>query len=258
MNTVRAIVSRFLRYPKEAVTLVPVANYEPCRSNIVGAAGFRLLSHGIRVSHRVSDERYFLEYTGRGCAYLLEKDVLDQALKGMWHNTTRIDIAIDLHTDISPARFVREHCAGSARTRCSIRSPTGETEYIGSMKSDRYCRVYRYADPHPRSEDLRIEIVFRRAHARVAAKYVAEGNLEGVAVAEGERLGIKHPAWNNNASEPRPVKALRRHSRTNAGTLIWLRTAVAPALARMLLEEEITWEEFNASVLDAMRGDVVE
>jgi hypothetical protein len=189
---------------------------------------------------------------GKACARIGRTKQLSTFLLYTSGDATRIDIALDLKTDMRPKAFIRYLDLNERITRTSIKSGTGETEYIGSQKSERYARVYRYYDPHPRSDTLRIELVYRRDYAKKVAEVAATGNLASIVSEALGRYGCSHPQLRLKDVDAASLQVPRRHSKNNAGTLIWLKNAVAPAIARMLHEEELTWSELTEWVNDEM------
>jgi hypothetical protein len=106
------------------------------------------------------------------------------------------------------------------------------------MKSEEYIRVYRYFPPHPRSELLRVEFVFRRDVARAVAQQIQLTGIESVAkwAADKKHLGAGewediHP-FTGEIPYPRGTKA------TNA-SLIWLLKQVAPKFKELCLNGTI-------------------
>lgn len=141
------------------------------------------------------DSGMTFEIGGKACAYLhasqrLQAVVLKALEVG---NVTRLDIAVDMETDTDPRDFVEQRSNKRQKSVETAVSSTGTTCYIGSRKSDRYARVYRYNDPHPRADLLRCEMVFRGKHADIAARqWLAVGDEE-LAARAGNIYGWEHP-----------------------------------------------------------------
>lgn len=179
------------------------------------------------------------EATGQGCDWLRSWAVLDEIVRDTAHRATRIDIAVDIQTDTTPEAFVAAGVTGRMQTRAHLKSASGETVYIGSQKSDRFARVYRYAPPHPRSDKLRIEHVYRKEHAKdMAARWTLAGaEACKSACFEGYKWG--HATW----SETGTVDPLRRRNvsdaRSASGTIRWLIQQAAPAFQRLVAEGAI-------------------
>lgn len=179
------------------------------------------------------------EMSGTGCARMRDAELLPTILEHVKDRITRLDIATDISTETRPGDFVDAGFTSRTKTIGRFTSRTGETVYVGSQKSDKYVRVYRYDDPHPRADLLRVEAVYRRKHATRAAEMVLRLGTAIAAVSLHEGMKWQHEAW-NPSDEPSPVPALPKQQKTDAGTLHWLVTQVAPAFKRMVEEEHIT------------------
>lgn len=189
------------------------------------------------------------ELSGRACEGLRSHSSACAFLSPILERITRLDYAVDVQCDTRPALFSNARSHKGFRSLSFIQSDTGETIYVGSPKSDRFCRVYRYNPPHPRHRLLRVEFVFRRGLARDAAKSLclAESH-EAFAAALGNTYGWAHPVWQPGATtdERLRVPIVTRHS---DDTVRWLYKQCAPALARKLKEQAIDLPEFLEYVL---------
>jgi len=127
----------------------------------------------------------FVELPGQACTWAREVAVFERLVKMTADRASRIDAAIDIVTATTPEQFVAAgHAARFSDSLGNIKSKTGDTYYVGSRKSDRCARVYRYAPPHPRSHLLRIEAEYKGASARILAGTIASaGQLEAVRAA---------------------------------------------------------------------------
>ena len=181
-----------------------------------------------------------IEISGQGCENLISAgDELRNVLRGCKDRVTRIDIACDIETETTPLTFVKELSHERMRTNGHIVSGTGETCYVGSQKSERYARVYRYNAPHPRSHLLRVEHVFRKDYAKKVASQIVDASLASVATAAGLSFGWKHPDWQTKESEGADISVV--HERGNTGsTVFWLVHSVAPAFRRLCADGTIT------------------
>lgn len=170
-----------------------------------------------------------LELGGAACDYLQGKGQLLPLIERNIDGVTRIDFAGDIVTDLTPADFLsfgrspRHLSAGRAV------SATGETEYIGAPTSDRRCRVYRYAPPHPRADALRVEAILRRELAKAAALELSSRSIEDVWSAACQPFSFKCPLWRQPAQSLSPRETLRNEP-TNASRLRWLEKQIRPAV----------------------------
>jgi len=173
-----------------------------------------------------------IEISGQGCETLISKGLLGKVLHCVQSRVTRIDIACDIETDCRPQEFVGVTTHERMRASGYQTSETGETCYVGSQKSDRYARVYRYNDPHPRSHLLRIEHVFRREYAKVVAEKCAENNIDAIAVASGRAFGWAHAEWQPEKMDDASIQ-ISHDRREQGNTVFWLVNSVAPAFKRL-------------------------
>jgi len=176
-----------------------------------------------------------VEVSGNGCDYLRREGVLETVLANAADRMTRIDIAVDLETDTDPMDFASMRTNGRIEAIGDYKSASGRTVYVGSQKSERFCRVYRYNAPHPRSHLLRVEMVFRRAGAKSVAKALCASSDDMVAADAGDYYGWYHPTWqlrDGDASKITPVSSERNMGKT----VFWLVKQVAPAFKRAVSE----------------------
>lgn len=172
------------------------------------------------------------QVTGEGCRRLREAGTLMELIREVHNRVSRIDVCMDFATE-EPLEGLFE----TAKRVSFINSRSGQTFYVGSMKSDKYARVYRYSAPHPRAGFARLECVYRRKFAQEAARYVVEMGVErafssmvssnritlrgdiAAAVGSGERMRVAPPV--NTGAET---------------TLRWLMEAAAPAFKRLVAD----------------------
>jgi len=174
-----------------------------------------------------------VEVSGQGCERLIAKNLLGDVLARCHERITRIDIASDVETNTRPTEFVEKMNHERMRTSGHVVSDTGETFYVGSQKSDRYARVYRYNAPHPRSHLLRIEHVFRRDYAKAVARQITDAGIERVAFSAGEAFGWAHQSWQPLVDEGVDLSVIKAEP-TMGGTVFWLIKSVAPAFKKLV------------------------
>jgi len=179
-----------------------------------------------------------VEISGQGCETIIELGKMEAVLERIADRVTRIDIATDIETAVAPTEFVALTAHERMRASGYQKSETGETCYVGSQKSDRYARVYRYSEPHPRSNLLRIEHVFRRDYAKVVAKTAMGGDIAAVAMAAGQAFGWTHPEWNLDAETEVDISVVKAE-RGAGKTVFWLVHSVAPAFQRLIADGTI-------------------
>jgi len=142
-----------------------------------------------------------------------------------------LDFAIDMECDTTPQQFAECSDAQTFGSRGSYVSDTGETYYIGSRKSDRMARVYRFAAPHPRAHLLRAEIELKGDAAKKACEMLLSTSLIAVSLAAHAPFKWSHPSWAPEISEVSKLPA-RNYTLDNAGRLRWLDLTVVPAIKK--------------------------
>lgn len=175
---------------------------------------------------------FTVEISGQGCERLLTAGALHNLLKQVQDRVTRVDVACDIETSTRPHEFVFFNKHQRMQSSGYVKSPSGETCYVGSQKSERYARVYRYNDPHPRSHLLRIEHVFRRKHAKVVATAIVDNGISAVAAAAGNVFGWGHSDWQSAGDSDMDLSTVRAE-RDGGKTVYWLVNSVAPAFRRL-------------------------
>lgn len=157
---------------------------------------------------------------------------------------SRLDVATDMENDETPSGFVACAAPTALKTRSDMESPTGRTVYLGSRSSDRFCRVYRYNPPHPRSHLLRAEFQLKNDYAKRAGEAIAQGEaVNGIAAELGRVFGFQHPAWQPQAE---PVKLKVQSHAQSGNTVFWLTTTVAPLMRRLKREGKLDVEAWFA------------
>lgn len=179
-----------------------------------------------------------VEISGSGCERLITLGVMESVVGSIVERLTRVDIATDIETEVTPTEFVSDISHKRMRSHGTQISSTGETVYIGSQKSDRYARVYRYAKPHPRGHLLRCETVFRKAYAKACGRRLLDSGIGSVARASGEAFGFSHVVWRPDAVQEADISIVSP-SRTAGNTVHWLITAAAPAFKRLVASGDI-------------------
>jgi len=179
-----------------------------------------------------------VEVTGTGCERLIALGILDGLLANVKDAVSRIDIATDIITDVTPQEFVSVTTHERMRTSGHQTSETGETCYVGSQKSDRYARVYRYYYPHPRHELLRVEVVFRRDHAKKVALACLDSGENSVARAAGNAFGFSHSVWKPDLAQHADISIVS-DNRKGGNTVFWLIKSCAPAFKRLVKSGDI-------------------
>lgn len=193
-----------------------------------------------------------VEITGTGCQELTKADLLLELLSNTKGRVTRVDVSADVKTEVSPFEFAKQRDGARFRAIGTFASESGETVYIGSHKSDRYAAVYRYAPPHPRSDNLRIEHRFKGKRAKETVEYILSHGLAETIAACGGVFGWCHPLWNPLVQSFAPL-VTERLDKQSADAIRWLLTQVFPAMRRY--EEQGIIPDLQAFVQEHLFSD---
>lgn len=179
-----------------------------------------------------------IELSGKGCDFIRDLGLQQKLLESVKERVSRIDLAADMETDTLPIEFAPRKQYAATRSFSELRSKTGQTVYIGSMASERYTRVYRYAPPHPRHKYLRVEHVFRRKVARSVAQKILDDGEKAVADWASHKANFIHKSWVYGNREI-SLKTYSKNQLDAGKTIQWLKTQVRPAFRRLIEEGEI-------------------
>jgi len=204
-------------------------------SHTIGTSGIVVFSNPKR-------NDVLVELSGKACDYIRIVGVQEELLERVKNRVTRLDLACDMETSTTPVDFAPRSQYATTKTYSEISSRTGQTVYLGSMASERYTRVYRYAYPHPRARCLRVEFVFRRKVARAVVDQILGEGETSVAIWAGNRENFNHSAWIHDDSQI-TIKTGTRQEWDAGRTLTWLRRQVKPAVRRLMAEMEIADQE---------------
>lgn len=208
--------------------------------------------YAVSAAHEIGARVFFghatapplIELPGAACDLTHSSGELLPFLARNTDTVTRIDFAADLPTHIFPFDFVAAGRSARQTSMSKIDSPSGQTVYIGSPKSDRRLRVYRYRAPHPRAPFLRVECMLRNELARAA---VTEALNNGIASAWRVAIsvyGLEHPLI-YAARTDRKFEATLRNEPTSAGKLAWIHRQVVPALRQAIKAGLIDLQTLN-------------
>lgn len=197
---------------------------------------------GITLYASISLNHMCCEISGSGCERLIQRHLLEKILTAVAKRVTRIDVACDIETETAPMEFVSLTSHKRMRSSGYQKSATGETCYVGSRTSERYARVYRYAEPHPRAHLLRVEHVFHKAYAKAVARAILDHGQDAVATSAGEAFGWSHDEWQPQNTVI-PDLSIVTAERAAGKTITWMINSVAPAFKRLCDEGTILDQE---------------
>lgn len=184
------------------------------------------------------------EVTGKGCEFLQYHDGFVDVFQQTHDRCTRIDLCVDFETGVTNMvdDFISAGYSDRFKSISSVKSSAGQTFYIGSRKSERMCRVYQYNEPHPRSNNLRIEFELKDKRAKQVAGLLADGvDLRDVIISTGNAYSFEHIFWKSfcDGSIGESLPPIKGKQSSNA-TLAWLLRQCVPAFKRLVKEGIIT------------------
>jgi hypothetical protein len=182
-----------------------------------------------------------VELSGQTCEIIRDGGAEDELLHLAKERVTRIDLAVDFETDVRPVDFLSNGYNPVFKARSHITDIAGETEYVGSWNSERFARIYRYNDPHPRSHLLRVEHVYRSQWAKAVVPLILEKGVVEACLSAGKAFGWMHPLWDRSGGEISRLTA-PRSTPSQASKYRWLTTQVAPAIRAAISEG---WFDFD-------------
>jgi len=204
---------------------------------------FRACDNGIAVYAHHKLPHFLVELSGEGCEALRQVGEFDELLASVTPRITRIDIACDMECETDPMAFANRRDRGRFKGSGLQRSSDGTTVYVGSKTSNRWAKVYRYNEPHPRHKLLRAEHTFKGEDGKKAGAYLYEHGYEAMAQQCQSIFGWKHDSW-----QLRPASALEltahREERSEGKTLFWLYDTVGPLMARLQDEGKLDLSTF--------------
>jgi len=206
--------------------------------------------HGVRLYGGSPTNTILVEISGRACEGIREFAAAKSFVDPLCERLTRIDFACDVRTNTAPNDFYNTRSHKRFRSASYITSQTGTTVYSGSPKSDRFCRIYRYNPPHPRSELLRVEFVFRGELAKAIGVDIQRAESEAAFVsALGNTWGWQHKDWTPGIQSDEKVTApiISKHGEE---TLAWLYKQVLPAMAKLMARGELDMTDFLEGVYE--------
>jgi DNA relaxase NicK len=217
--------------------------------------GFSSPNHDIMMYVGSNTSTVLYELSGRFWERCTDLDVVKDLLLPIKDNVTRIDVSTDMETKTRPTDFANSRTKGNSLSVGYLKSPDGETVYLGSMKSDRYARIYRYEHPHPRSDLLRFEVVYRRDFSKSLAEAILQAaHWSDLAQAVERPYKFAHPDWKIGEQSDLRVE-LARTTREEDTTVIWLYKTCAPSLARLVAAGAVDRAHFMEH-LDKLIADI--
>lgn len=196
-----------------------------------------------RLSWGKTNNHVYVELPGKACEFLRDRINLNDLIQQAASRCSRIDIAGDWLSDLEPRDVIGDDYATGRKSFSQIRSNEGLTVYVGSRKSDRFMRVYRYRKPHPRNHLLRFEHENKGQIAKSTCISILESGLQ-------ETFSFLQNGYHwdlleiNRLSTCEGKIASNRNRSDEVHTLLWIIDTVAPALAAAARKGLINLDEF--------------
>jgi hypothetical protein len=212
--------------------------------------GYLMSDTKVQVYYRPNRNDILVELGGQACDIISASNNMPALLYIVRDTVTRIDIACDIECTTSPVAFAEDRDVKRFKAFSVAVSKSGETYYVGSRKSERYCRVYRYNDPHPRAKYLRVEYVVRDGSAKAIVDDLVLGGTDIIAAQFGNAYGWRHPSW-VPAELTTQKPASHREERREGKTVFWLVDTIAPLLLRLHRDGVIELGEYIRDHIEA-------
>lgn len=197
----------------------------------------------IRLSFGDVNAHVYVEIGGQAQDFIRGRGGVEELLQKVGARASRIDLAIDWETETAVGDFIGDGYKSAYKTGGAVHSPDGDTVYVGSRKSERFARVYRYHEPHPRSRLLRAEVELKGDAAKAMCDIISQkGEVYGVLAAHN-LIGWKSPLWTDMKAEVTKFPS-RPYDRSGNGFYRWLYTTVIPALVKANNEGYVDLDDF--------------
>lgn len=212
------------------------------------AKGFyhtRIFNPDIKISLSFGNvnRHIYVEFGGQALDSVRAFGFYEDLIQKVATRTSRVDFAVDFKTEVRPGDFIVNRQGARFKAGGDVFSEDGETCYIGSWKAERFARVYRYHEPHPRAKFLRAEVVLRGTYAKQAMAIVtSDGELQATLAAH-KPFGWKHELWQPTEAVSSEIVS-KRSDKESASTIRWLNGDVAACIARLHREDLINAEEW--------------
>lgn len=204
---------------------------------------------GVALSFGSVNAHVFCELSGKPCDVLDGEDELLPLIKATHAKCSRIDFAVDIETDTTPERFSAFRNTTRWKYAPVYPSSSGTTVYVGSRKSERMARVYRYNKPHPRAHLLRVEAEYKGKAARAIAATLNTNSVWTATENAHSIFGWKDNIWTEKIGQGEKI-SYTSHRPANANTVRWLYSDVAKALRHAIREGLIELDEYVKFVME--------
>lgn len=199
------------------------------------------IGHGGVMSTR--DNETLFNLGGQFCNVWFEYNPDMMRERIMNSRVTRIDICVDIETDILPSETVLDITKRGLKHE---HTHTGYTLYMGSRTSNQYVRIYRYKPPHERHKTLRVEFEYKGTYTEKAVHMFYENpdKLKNLMIHKLTRHGVRQDFIDNifDIEFDKDITWGIEIDRKTSKTTLWLQKQVKPAIKRLIDKEGLTVE----------------
>lgn len=197
----------------------------------------------ISVSFGNVNSHIYVDVGGQALDFIRAIGLYEDFIQKVGTRASRVDFAVDFETEVGVSEFIVNRQKGRFKAGGNVFSEDGETHYVGSWKAERFARVYRYHEPHPRSKFLRAEVVLRGTYAKQAMAIVTSAGEVQAALAAHAPFGWEHQIWQPTEAVISEIVS-KRHDKEGASTIRWLNGDVAACIVRLHREDLINAHEW--------------
>jgi len=190
-------------------------------------------------------DSYKVALSGSACDKLNQFGQLNPVISSTRTTCCRVDLAVDFpfHSDnVAGAACVKSgketQAKETRRAKSQIITPSGSTFYLGSWSSERYCRLYHYNAPHPRSRLVRVEAVYKGQWAKKLLE-----KFDDRPVADFVKTALEPYKWKgfdtSSLGDTVPDVRLPRSDKDGGARMRWLLTVCIPALRKAIEDGDL-------------------
>lgn len=207
----------------------------------------------VRVSYGSLNPHAHVELSGLTCQQVRNEGFLDQLIEHNAHLASRYDIAQDFHRQAEGGLDKLNIDNTRVKARSHMLSQDGETIYLGSWHSERFCRIYQFHKPHPRAGLMRVEFVTRGDAAKRTAAYATRYGQPAVFAQLAAVFGVEALTGFSPAPAAPKIESATRGAAGN-GHHRWVLQVALPAVVAAHRAGLLNLQE----TLDALQNSPVE
>lgn len=193
----------------------------------------RIFDDNTKISLQVGtvNRHVYVEFGGQSLDHIRTAGLYEHLIQKVGSRTSRIDFAVDFETENTVGSFIGNRDKGRFKAGGDVFSEDGETSYVGSWKAERFARVYRYHEPHPRAKYLRAEVVLKGKYAKQGMSILLAEGLAAATLAAHEPFQWKSELWQPEVATESRIKS-QRSDKERAGTVRWLYGDIISAIVK--------------------------